>query len=89
MVSVEALRRFGRRNLDAKQCQPRYGGAEDVLFGKCMEMLGVTTGETRDELGRSRFHSMDIAAHLTGNFPEWYLFYDALHGQSVSNQRSM
>ena len=84
VISKEALKRFGSRKPNARPCKVNYGGAEDVMFGRCMEYLGVKVGESRDRMGRSRFHAMDAGTHLTGAFPEWYYFYDALHGQSVS-----
>jgi glycoprotein-N-acetylgalactosamine 3-beta-galactosyltransferase len=54
VISREGLRRFGTRNPSVKACQARFGGAEDVAFGKCMEYLSIKTGESRDINGRSR-----------------------------------
>lgn len=84
VISRHGLRKFGERSEAAeKSCQPRFGGAEDVAFGRCMEFLKVKTGETRDKHGRSRFHSMDLSDHIARDFAKWYYFYDALNGQGV------
>ena len=31
-------------------------GAEDIKFGRCMELLGVKTGKTMDSMRGNRFH---------------------------------
>ncbi len=80
VFSREALRRFGRRKDTA--CA-KDGGAEDVEIGKCMENLGVKTADTRDALGRSRFHCFDPPTHLSGGYPPWYFQYDAYGAQKV------
>lgn len=77
-VSKEALKRFGERQ---KGDCAEDGGAEDVEFGRCMEKLGVKTGDSRDALGRSRFHCFNPQTHLHGGYPDWYLQYDKYGAQ--------
>ncbi|KAK2140542.1 hypothetical protein LSH36_1321g00053 [Paralvinella palmiformis] len=73
ILSAEALSRFAKR--DASLCaQDR--GAEDVEMGLCLEKLHVVPGDTRDKLGRSRFHCFNPQTHLHGGYPDWYSKYD-------------
>ncbi|ELU14126.1 hypothetical protein CAPTEDRAFT_4255 [Capitella teleta] len=72
-VSKEALRRFGERSKDFCAADQ---GAEDVEWGRCMEKLQVKTGDSRDTLGRSRFHCFDAATFIHGGYPDWYRQYD-------------
>jgi len=62
------------------------GGAEDAELGHCMEKLGVKTANTSDAMGRSRFHCFapDVFLAVPRRYPKWYLRYDALGAQSVS-----
>ncbi len=53
------------------------GGAEDVLIGQCLENAGVIAGDSRDGLGRDRFHPFEPVDHLIPG-PEtefWYWKY--------------
>ena len=83
VLSKEAMRRFGTKGEDPTMCI-QDGGAEDIVFGKCMENLGVKVGNSTDSLGRSRFHCFDIEMHVNGVFPEWYLNYDAHRAKKVN-----
>lgn len=80
-MSREALNRFATRN--PSLCATDHG-AEDVEMGRCMEKLGVVTGDSRDSLGRSRFHCFDPETHLEGGYPDWYLSYDKYGARWVS-----
>lgn len=81
VVSREALRRFAMRSDD--QCNSDLG-AEDVKFGECMEKLGVEPVDSRDILGRSRFHCFDPGSHIHGAYPDWYYTYDKYGAKRVS-----
>jgi hypothetical protein len=72
--------RFGKRS--PGQCHDD-GGAEDVVIGQCMERLGVVTGDSRDSLGRSRFHCFNPETHLFGGYPDWYRSYDKYGARKV------
>jgi len=43
------------------------------------QSIGVMTGDSRDNLGRSRFHCFNPETHVHGGYPDWYLQYDK-HG---------
>ena len=77
VLSKEALRRFATKGFtNASMCKPD-GGAEDAAMGKCMQNLGVKLKPSVDKRGRSRFHCFPSEDHLQGNYPDWYLRYDA------------
>ncbi|BFY98659.1 hypothetical protein BsWGS_01698 [Bradybaena similaris] len=50
--------------VDSKLCKVGSGSGEDVEMGRCLFNLGVTAGDSRDELGRERFHPFDPQMHL-------------------------
>ena len=81
VLSKEALRRFGNRPPDL--CF-NDTGAEDVKLGDCMQKLGVKTGDSRDALGRSRFHAFTPERHVHGRFPSFYYGYDKYEAKMVS-----
>jgi glycoprotein-N-acetylgalactosamine 3-beta-galactosyltransferase len=57
-------------------CAPSTAtGPEDVLMGKCLESVGVQAGDTRDELGRWRFHPFAPQYHLVPHDKHFW-FYD-------------
>ncbi|XP_067649807.1 glycoprotein-N-acetylgalactosamine 3-beta-galactosyltransferase 1-like [Haliotis asinina] len=72
VLSKEALTRFAKR--DPNVCR-EDGGSEDAEIGKCMEKLGIKTGNSTDALGRSRFHCFSPDTHVNGGFPKWYYNY--------------
>ena len=81
VLSKEALRRLALRPLH--YCAEDYG-AEDIEIGKCMENLGVKTGESRDELGRTRFHGLSPDRMLGQRLPTWFSTFDKFNGSYVS-----
>ena len=80
VLSKEALRRFGERSKG--NCN-QDNGAEDLEIGKCMSNLGVVAGDSRDSLGRSRFHCFPPTSHIRGIYPDWYYLYDTYGGKKV------
>jgi len=80
ILSAEALSRFAKR--DATLCAQDQG-AEDVEMGLCLEKLHVVPGDTRDKLGRSRFHCFNPQTHLHGGYPDWYSKYDKYGAKKV------
>ena len=81
VISKEALTRYGKR---APGLCAKDQGAEDVEWGRCMERLGIKTGDSRDALGRSRFHCFNPETHIHGGYPDWYQQYDKYGAQKVS-----
>ena len=80
MLSKEALRRLHHRGKG--ECREDLG-AEDAEIGHCMERLGVKTGDSRDSLGRSRFHCFNPETHIHGGYPDWYRQYDKYGAKKV------
>lgn len=76
VLSKQALKRLAIDGTDDVICR-QDGGAEDVEIGKCLHNLGVTIGDSYDFYGKSVFHCFDPASHLLGNYPSWYLKFDA------------
>ena len=81
VLSKEALIRFGKRG--EALCAKDHGD-EDVQMGRCLEKLGVGTADSRDALGRTRFHCFSPDTHLGGIYPAWYYKYDKHGAQHVS-----
>lgn len=83
VASREAVRRFGKRNNE--MCREFETEHEDVEFGRCMENLKVSLGDTTDSLGRTRFHCLNPYSHLLGSVPEWYYSYDRHQGKKKAS----
>lgn len=78
VMSRAGLKQFGERKSEV--CKSDHG-AEDVEIGKCMELVGVVAGDSRDALGRSRFHCFTPMMHISGGYPDWYYIYDTYGGR--------
>ncbi|GFR94993.1 glycoprotein-N-acetylgalactosamine 3-beta-galactosyltransferase 1 [Elysia marginata] len=80
VLSREALTRFVTKGVDnPEMCRMGGEGAEDLEMGRCLERLGVKAGDSRDELGRERFHPFVPEHHLIpGILPKemWYWRYN-------------
>ena len=48
-----------------------------------IDKSGVKTGDSRDALGRSRFHCFNPETHLHGGYPDWYYQYDKYGAKKV------
>ena len=81
VLSKEALTRFKHRN--TKECKEDHT-IEDVKIGKCLETLGVVTGDARDSLNRTRFHCFSPYTHVEGNYPNWYYTWNKYKIRKVS-----
>ncbi|XP_064648226.1 glycoprotein-N-acetylgalactosamine 3-beta-galactosyltransferase 1-like isoform X2 [Lineus longissimus] len=85
VLSRESLRRFVEKGLNGI-CRPNNGGAEDVELGLCMQRVGVKAGDSRDDLGRERFHPFKPEHHLIPdalpkNFWYWsWVYYPTKNG---------
>ena len=87
VLSKEAVKRFVETSLnDADHCRADSGGSEDLEIGKCLQSAGVVAGDTRDELGRERFHPFVPEHHLIpGLLPKdmWYWSYNFYPAKQV------
>ena len=82
VLSREALRRFGNR--EPGLCVEESEDGEDVEIARCMEKLEVYVGDSRDHLGKSRFHCLQPELHLTGSYRPWYKRRDKYGAEFVS-----
>ncbi|XP_059060065.1 glycoprotein-N-acetylgalactosamine 3-beta-galactosyltransferase 1-like [Achroia grisella] len=86
VLSREALNLFVNKGLSSTdKCAAVDFGPEDVLMGKCMELIGVKAMDSRDTFGRGRFFPFRPVAHLfplyEKDFWYWsYLYYQAREG---------
>jgi glycoprotein-N-acetylgalactosamine 3-beta-galactosyltransferase len=78
ILSKQALTRLAER---PKGLCHDDDGYEDAEMGRCMELLGVRTGDSRDRLGRTRFHCFTPKMHIHGGYPDWYYQYDQRGGR--------
>ena len=62
-IFSESLRRFATEALmDSAKCKTSQDqGMEDVEMGRCLKNVGVTDGDSRDNLGRSRFKILSLS----------------------------
>ncbi|XP_072030716.1 glycoprotein-N-acetylgalactosamine 3-beta-galactosyltransferase 1-like [Amphiura filiformis] len=82
-----------------KLCRPaEYPGvAEDAVIGKCLQKAGVIAGDSRDKLGRDRFHPFTPQHHLVPSFgpvnKKWwywkYVFYKTSMGPECCSDYSI
>lgn len=86
VLSKTAVKRFVEEAIPNKNCRQDNDGAEDVEMGKCMELVKVLAGDSRDSLGRGRFfpfvpeHHL-IPNHVDKNFWYWkYIYYKTDEG---------
>lgn len=87
VLSKEALKRFVERGItENAKCRKDNDGAEDVEMGKCLELVEVIAGDSRDSAGRGRFfpfvpeHHL-IPGHVNKDFWYWnYIYYKTDEG---------
>lgn len=77
LVSRETVRALGNAlESNASFCSMSQG-YEDLEVAGCLHKLNVTLGESRDEMGRERFHGISLKDHWEGNkkWIEGYAFH--------------
>ncbi|XP_071108511.1 glycoprotein-N-acetylgalactosamine 3-beta-galactosyltransferase 1-like [Haliotis cracherodii] len=96
VLSKDALKRFVEKAVnDPGKCRNDNGGAEDLEMGRCLEKVGVKAEDSRDELGRERFHPFVPEHHLIpGILPAdmWYWsysFYPAKQGPDCCSDHAI
>uniref|UniRef100_A0A2M4CJC7 Glycoprotein-N-acetylgalactosamine 3-beta-galactosyltransferase 1 n=1 Tax=Anopheles darlingi TaxID=43151 RepID=A0A2M4CJC7_ANODA len=78
VLSKEAVKRFVEDAIPNPKCRQDADGAEDVEMGKCMELVKVLAGDSRDSVGRGRFFPFVPEHHLIPNHVNddfWYVKY--------------
>ncbi|XP_013396800.1 glycoprotein-N-acetylgalactosamine 3-beta-galactosyltransferase 1 [Lingula anatina] len=70
VFSKETLRRLVI--IGGKQQQSCHQNGGEMEFEMCLSQLGVYSGDSRDELGRTRFHYFPPHMHFSGIYPAWY-----------------
>lgn len=83
-LSRGALREFFDVGLEHPSCNVKtHTSMEDVMIAKCLlDTLGMKFVDTRDELGRERYHPFSPGAHYAWRFPkegaprDWYDTYN-------------
>lgn len=85
VLSEEAVRRFAEESVDENEiCGENSTVDDDLQMGKCMELLKVKAGVSKDILGRARFHPKKPSDHIRLqlinntllNLTTDYLFYE-------------
>jgi glycoprotein-N-acetylgalactosamine 3-beta-galactosyltransferase len=69
VLNREALKRVVEEGYRKNRCTTK-GKYEDVEVGKCLNVAGVQTHETRDVFGRETFHPLHPQVHVIGPIPE-------------------
>ena len=57
--------------LDGQVCSEHDTGPEDIVLGRCLAKLGITSEDTRDELKRGRFLYFPPESLLTPGRVHW------------------
>ncbi|XP_033639685.1 glycoprotein-N-acetylgalactosamine 3-beta-galactosyltransferase 1-like [Asterias rubens] len=77
VMSREALRAIVVNQLEIPLATPsceyyKTIRSEDVRVGLCMQMAGVTVGDSRDDQNKNRFLPLTVESFFTKNVPEWF-----------------
>merc|ERR1719348_1711520 len=102
VLSREAVRRFVDVGLapdsplpECRSAPADDGGSEDVEMGRCMEVLRVAAGDSRDSEGRGRFfpfvpeHHL-IPGHVSKDFWYWkYVYYSQEDGMGCCSDSAI
>ena len=83
VLSKGTLRKYYETGYDHKECSPhRHTAMEDVMIAECLrKVFNIGLVDTRDELGRERFHPFAPGLHLVWEHPkegkqDWYEDYN-------------
>jgi glycoprotein-N-acetylgalactosamine 3-beta-galactosyltransferase len=84
VLSRPTLQKFYETGLDHPRCNPnRHTPMEDVMVAECLRhVFDIGIEDTRDEVGRERFHPFSPGSHLTWRPPppgaskDWYEEYN-------------
>jgi glycoprotein-N-acetylgalactosamine 3-beta-galactosyltransferase len=84
-LSRETLKSMVSKMRENATFCPIESTSEDVQIGICLAKIGITPGESRDKLGRERFHAFKLEAHWT--MTDWWTI--AHSNQPVKNVNSI
>ena len=84
VLSKAELRKFAEKGNNSKICL-QDGEMEDIRFSKCLQNLGIKSGNSTDPCGRNRFHHLSFEAHIMRQYPYWYNDRHFETPKSVSN----
>jgi hypothetical protein len=71
LMSKKAFHRIGAKlNYNFKSCPNSNNGNEDIDVATCLRKLRVRNGSSLDNLGRERFHMLDVLTHFNGPYPK-------------------
>lgn len=60
ILSNNAIKKFSNKYIEDKAYCRDTTGSEDVDLAKCLAEINIKPGDSRDKLGRERFHSLDF-----------------------------
>ena len=74
ILSQGALRTFLAVMDDRRKCPEKVTSEEDVMISKCLQRAGVRLTDTRDAMGRERFHfwTPEMRFYWDTSVPTWY-----------------
>ena len=82
LLSKESLTRLGKRlNENFTSCS--NSNIEDIDVARCLRLVQVYPKKSIDELGRERFHLMNLKDHFEGKFPKFLYSYAELSPRKV------
>ena len=71
VLSKESLKRFAENGHNKTLCE-QDGRSEDIRFAKCLQNLGIRSGNTTDSHGRNRFHQESFETNIMTRYPTWF-----------------
>ena len=83
VLSHEAMRKLGQRLVYPNNNTCKMSGIEDKDVALCLRNMSIEMGNSTDELGRERFHPLNIRTHIFGTYPKW------MHARSQNAPKSV